>query len=49
MDADVPAARVPMRVLDSVHDEGPKLVEIDPGATSGLRALQPGLQVVSGS
>ena len=35
-----------MRVLDSIHENGAKLVEMSPDAVSDLRAEQPGLRVV---
>src|SRR5579862_8845375 len=38
-------AGVRMRVLDSIHEDGAKLVEIDVGEISKLRATQPGLVV----
>jgi subtilisin len=40
------ASRPPMRVLDSIHEDGAKLVEMDAGDISNLRATQPGLVVV---
>jgi len=45
--AEVPAAKnLKMRVLDSVREDGPKLVEMSPEAVSDLRAEQPGLRIV---
>jgi subtilisin family serine protease len=35
-----------MRVLDSIHENGAKLVELDEEAVSDLRAEQPGVRVV---
>jgi subtilisin family serine protease len=35
-----------MRVLDSVHEDGAKLVEMDPEAVSALRGEQPGVRIV---
>ncbi len=37
---------VEMRVLDSVHEDGAKLVEMSPQSASALRATQPGLRLV---
>lgn len=37
---------VPMRVLDSIHEDGAKLVEISPLAIADLRAEQPGMRIV---
>lgn len=37
---------VPMRVLDSIHEDGAKLVEMSPLAVSDLRAEQPGMRIV---
>ncbi len=36
---------VQMRVLDSIHSDGPKLVEMAPDSTSALRANQPGIRI----
>jgi len=36
---------VQMRILDSIHSEGPKLVEMSPDSTSALRANQPGIRI----
>jgi subtilisin len=50
-----PTAQVPagiqlpltdIRVLDSIHGDGAKLVEMTPEAASALRASQPGLRIV---
>jgi subtilisin len=35
-----------MRVLDSIHEDGAKLVEMSPETASELRASQPGLRIV---
>jgi len=37
---------VKVRVLDSIHENGAKLVEVSPQAISDLRADQPGLRIV---
>ena len=37
---------VPMRVLDSIHDNGAKLVELSTDSLSALRAEQPGVRLV---
>src|SRR5262249_34467162 len=37
---------VRLRVLDSIHEDGAKLVELSPEAVSDLRVEQPGLQIV---
>ncbi|HVE45660.1 MAG TPA: S8 family serine peptidase [Acidimicrobiales bacterium] len=38
--------RVPLRVVDSLGDDGAKLVEATPESALAIRAMQPGLQVV---
>lgn len=38
--------RARMRVLDSIQDQGAKLVELSPDEVSALRAAQPGVRVV---
>lgn len=40
------APKVSLRVLDSIHENGAKLVQISPEAVSALRAAQPGLRLV---
>jgi hypothetical protein len=35
-----------MRVIDSIHEDGAKLVEMSPDTASELRASQPGLRIV---
>jgi subtilisin len=40
------APRVKMRVVDSIHEDGAKLVELTPSAFQELRADQPGLRIV---
>ena len=35
-----------LRVIDSIHEDGAKLVEIAPDALSALRVAQPGLRIV---
>src|SRR5262245_48542191 len=37
---------VKVRVLDSIHENGAKLVEVSPQAISDLRADQPGVRIV---
>jgi subtilisin len=37
---------VPVRVLDSIHEDGAKLVEMAPQAVADLRAAQPGMRIV---
>jgi subtilisin family serine protease len=37
---------IEMRVLDSIHEDGAKLVEMSPESVSGLRAQHPGLRLV---
>jgi len=37
---------VSMRVLDSIHEDGAKLIEMSPQAVSDLRAEQPGMRIV---
>src|SRR5262245_56499483 len=37
---------VDIRVLDSIHEDGAKLVELSPSAALALRAAQPGLRLV---
>ena len=48
--AEVPAGiQIPLgniRVLDSIHDDGAKLVEMTPDTASQLRASQPGIRIV---
>lgn len=39
-------ARVRMKVLDSVHEDGAKLAEMTAGEIESLRSVQPGLRVV---
>lgn len=39
-----PAAR--MRVVDSIHEDGPKLVEMDTNTMAALRAAEPGVRIV---
>src|SRR5262249_41388709 len=39
------APAVKIKVLDSIADDGAKLIEIDPDSLPALRALQPGLRV----
>ena len=39
-------ANVKMRVLDSIHENGAKLVEMSSESVSNLRAAQPGLRIV---
>lgn len=41
-----PAFKTKMRVLDSIHEDGPKLIEMSPDSISQLRAEQPGVRVV---
>ena len=36
----------PLRVLDSIHENGAKLVEMSPQSASDLRAEQPGIRIV---
>lgn len=38
--------KVPMRVLDSIHEDGAKLVEISPEDAQSLKSSQPGLRVI---
>ncbi|HYV95870.1 MAG TPA: S8 family serine peptidase [Gemmatimonadaceae bacterium] len=42
------AARVPsdIRVIDSIHENGAKLVEMSPESVSALRAREPGIRIV---
>jgi subtilisin len=40
------APQVELRVVDSVREDGPKLVEVSPEAAVALRASQPGLRLV---
>src|SRR3954452_16681922 len=40
------APRVRMKVVDSIREDGAKLVEITPDAVQQLRAAQPGLRIV---
>ena len=40
------SAALGLRVVDSIHDDGAKLIEIDPEHLPALRALQPGLRFV---
>ncbi|MFM9958363.1 MAG: S8 family serine peptidase [Phycisphaerales bacterium] len=42
----VGAAQIPMRVIDSIHEDKAKLVEIDDEGLELLRRSQPGLKVV---
>jgi subtilisin family serine protease len=37
---------VPVRVLDSIHEDGAKLVEMPADAVADLRAAQPGMRIV---
>ncbi len=37
---------IQLRVLDSIHEDGAKLVEISPGSISSLRMYHPGLRLV---
>jgi subtilisin len=37
---------VRMRVIDSIHEDGAKLVEMPPGSVQELRAYQPGVRIV---
>ncbi len=39
-------SKVKMRVLDSIHENGAKLVEMFPGSASDLRAEEPGVKLV---
>ena len=41
-----PQSAVPMRVIDSIHENGAKLVELSTQSVSDLRAEQPGLRLV---
>ena len=38
--------RLQMRVLDSIHENGAKLVEMPPDSATALRAVQPGMRLV---
>jgi subtilisin len=38
--------QIEMRVLDSIHEDGAKLIEMAPAAMSSLRAEQPGMRIV---
>src|SRR4051794_24672532 len=40
------ARKAPVRVLDSIHADGARLIETTPETASGLTARQPGLRVV---
>jgi len=39
-------ASVTVKLLDAVHEDGAKLVEMTPDAVTALRAVQPGLRIV---
>src|SRR5262249_48518058 len=39
-------SEIEMRVLDSIHDDGAKLVEMSPNTIADLRAIQPGMRIV---
>lgn len=40
------ASRLPFKVVDSIHEDGAKLVEIAPGELSALRASQPDVRIL---
>jgi subtilisin len=42
----LPSGRLTVRVIDSIGEDGAKLVEVAPDAALALRALQPGLRLV---
>jgi subtilisin len=42
----VPASKTKMKVLDSIHEDGAKLVEMSPDSVSALQTEQPGIRIV---